>query len=171
MNLYEKEIIERLLQIDRDMALIDTSEDVYTCVIAGGSALVLMKKIYRSTHDIDSIDASDEIKQLLELYNINMNVNAYRINFPENYLERIVKVNIPTKKVNFYTLSLEDLVVSKLCAMRGKDIEDIENELVYNSLDWDLLDRLVDDVCYGMLTDFDKNILLEHYKDYKERFK
>ncbi|MDY4978406.1 MAG: DUF6036 family nucleotidyltransferase, partial [Ruminococcus bromii] len=80
-------------------------------------------------------------------------------------------VNIPTKKVNFYTLSLEDLVVSKLCAMRGKDIEDIENELVYNSLDWDLLDRLVDDVCYGMLTDFDKNILLEHYKDYKERFK
>ena len=59
-----------------------------------------------------------------------MNVNAYRINFPENYLERIVKVNIPTKKVNFYTLSLEDLVVSKLCAMRGKDIEDIENELV-----------------------------------------
>ena len=100
-----------------------------------------------------------------------MNVNAYRINFPENYLERIVKVNIPTKKVNFYTLSLEDLVVSKLCAMRGKDIEDIENELVYNSLDWDLLDRLVDDVCYGMLTDFDKNILLEHYKDYKQRFK
>ena len=100
-----------------------------------------------------------------------MNVNAYRINFPENYLERIVKVNIPTKKVNFYTLSLEDLVVSKLCAMRGKDIEDIENELVYNSLDWDLLDRLIDDVCYGMLTDFDKNILLEHYKDYKERFK
>lgn len=61
--------------------------------------------------------------------------------------------------------------MSKLCAMRGKDIEDIENELVYNSLDWDLLDRLVDDVCYGMLTDFDKNILLEHYKDYKERFK
>ena len=133
MNLYEKEIIERLLQVDRDMALIDTSDDVYTCVIAGGS--------------------------------------AYRINFPENYLERIVKVNIPTKKVNFYTLSLEDLVVSKLCAMRGKDIEDIENESVYNPLDWDLLDRLVDDVCYGMLTDFDKNILLEHYKDYKERFK
>ena len=100
-----------------------------------------------------------------------MNVDAYRINFPENYLERIVKVNIPTKKVNFYTLSLEDLAVSKLCAMRGKDIEDIENELVYNSLDWDLLDRLIDDVCYGMLTDFDKNILLEHYKDYKERYK
>lgn len=44
MNLYEKEIIERLLQVDRDMALIDTSDDVYTCVIAGGSALVLMKK-------------------------------------------------------------------------------------------------------------------------------
>ena len=89
MNLYEKEIIERLLQVDRDMALIDTSEDVYTCVIAGGSALVLMKKIYRSTHDIDSIDASDEIKQLLELYNINMNVNAYRIIFLKTILNEL----------------------------------------------------------------------------------
>ena len=171
MEMNKAEIIKRLMSVDNDMSLLDTTADTYSCIIVGGSALVLLEKIYRSTHDIDSINASDEIKQLLELYNINMNVNAYRINFPENYLERIVKVNIPTKKVNFYTLSLEDLVVSKLCAMRGKDIEDIENELVYNSLDWDLLDRLVDDVCYGMLTDFDKNILLEHYKDYKERFK
>lgn len=55
--------------------------------------------------------------------------------------------------------------------MGGKDAEDIENPLVYNSLDWDLLDDLIDDVCYGLLTDFDKTVLLEHYNDYKERFK
>ena len=36
-----------------------------------------------------------------------MNVNAYRINFPEDYLDRIVEVNIPTTKVKFYTVSLE----------------------------------------------------------------
>ena len=171
MELYREEIINRLLQVDRDMALLDTTPDTYSCVIVGGSALVLMKKIYRSTHDIDSINASDEIKPLLESYNINMNVNAYRINFPENYLERIVKVDIPTTKVNFYTISLEDLVVSKLCARRDKDIEDIENELVYRDLNWVLLDELVEDVCYGMLTDFDEENLRENYKVYKERFK
>lgn len=171
MDLYKEEIINRLLQVDRDMALLDTTPDIYSCVIVGGSALVLMDTIYRSTHDIDSIDASDEIKPLLEIYNINMNVNAYRINFPEDYLDRIVEVNIPTTKVKFYTVSLEDLVVSKLCGMRGKDVEDIENEMVYKDLNWKLLDELIDEVCYGMLNDFDVNALKSNYENYKERFK
>ena len=171
MELYREEIINRLLQVDRDMTLLDTTPNVYSCVIVGGSALVLMKKIYRSTHDIDSINASNEIKPLLESYNINMNVNAYCINFPDDYLDRIVRVDIPTTKVNFYTISLEDLLVSKLCARRDKDIEDIENELVYRDLNWVLLDELVEDVCYGMLTDFDEENLRENYKVYKERFK
>lgn len=171
MDLYREEIINRLLQVDKDMALLDTTSDMYSCVIVGGSALVLMKKIYRSTHDIDSIDASDEIKPLLETYNINMNVNAYRINFPEDYLDRIVEVNIPTTKVKFYTVSLEDLVVSKLCGMRGKDVEDIENKPVYKDLNWDLMDELIEEVCYGMLNDFDVNALKANYENYKERFR
>lgn len=171
MDLYREEIINRLLQFDRDMALLDNTPDMYSCVIVGGSALVLMEKIYRSTHDIDSIDASNEIKPLLETYNINMNVNAYRINFPEDYLNRIVEVNIPTTKVKFYTVSLEDLVVSKLCGMREKDVEDIENELVYKDLNWNLMDELIDEVCYGMLNDFDVNALKSNYENYKERFK
>ena len=171
MDLYREEIINRLLQVDKDMALLDTTSDIYSCVIVGGSALVLMKKIYRSTHDIDSIDASDEIKLLLETYNINMNVNAYRINFPEDYLDRIVEVNIPTTKVKFFTVSLEDLVVSKLCGMRGKDVEDIENKPVYKDLNWDLMDELIEEVCYGMLNDFDVNALKANYENYKERFR
>lgn len=171
MSLQKTDIIKRLLQVDKDMCLLDSSSDIFTCVIVGGSALVLLDKIYRSTHDIDSIDASNEIKPLLDAYNINMNVNAYRVNFPDNYLDRIIKVDIPTTKVNFYTLSLEDLVVSKLCSMREKDIEDLENELVYKSLNWELLDELIEDVCYGLLTDYEVNILRENYKKYKEDFK
>ena len=171
MEMNRQEILERLMQVDRDMALLDTSLDTYTCVIVGGSALVLMQKIHRSTHDIDSINASNEIKPLLEAYNINMNVNAYRVNFPEKYLDRIVKVDIPTTKVNFYTLSLEDLVVSKLCSMREKDVEDIENGLVYKALDWELMDKLIEDVCYGLLTDYEVNALRENYKNYREKIK
>lgn len=161
MEMNKAEIIKRLMSVDNDMSLLDTTADTYSCIIVGGSALVLLEKIYRSTHDIDSINASDEIKQLLEIYNINMNVSAYRI----------IPIDIPTKKVKFYTVSLEDLVVSKLCSMRDKDVEDIENELVYKSLDWNLLDKLIDDVCYGMLSDFDRNALVINYNHYKERFK
>lgn len=170
MKMNRQEILDRLIQIDKDMALLDTTPDTYTCVIVGGSALVLMQKIYRSTHDIDSINASDEIKPLLESYNINMNVRAHCTNFPDSYLQRIVVVDIPTKKVKFYTVSLEDLVVSKLCAMRDKDVEDIETESVYSDLNWELLDELVDEVCYGMLSDYDVAMLREHYKNYKEKY-
>lgn len=59
MNSAKSEIIEKLMQLDSDMALIDTSDAVYSCVIVGGSALVLTDKIYRSTHDIDSIASSE----------------------------------------------------------------------------------------------------------------
>ena len=170
MKSNKKEILEKLKQLDSDMALLDTSDDMYTCVIVGGSALVLMDKIYRSTHDIDSIASSEKIKPLLEAYNINMNVKAYLTNFPEDYHERLLPVDIETKKVRFYTVSTEDLVVSKLCAGRDKDIEDIEGEEVAKHLDWDLLDRMIDDVCYGLLTEYDERILRVKYADYKERF-
>lgn len=68
MKSNKSEILKKLMQLDSDMALLDTSDDMYTCVIVGGSALVLMDKIYRSTHDIDSIESSERIKPLLEVY-------------------------------------------------------------------------------------------------------
>ena len=76
----QNELLERLKQLDDDMALLDNSEDLFTCVIVGGSALVLMDKIYRSTHDIDSIASSEKILPLLDAYGINMNVKAYLTN-------------------------------------------------------------------------------------------
>lgn len=60
------EIIKRLKQLDSDMALLDTSEDVYSCVIVGGSAFVLTDKIYRSTHDIDSITSACRVQHQYE---------------------------------------------------------------------------------------------------------
>ena len=170
MEMNKKEILNRLLQVDKDMALIDPTEDQYMCVIVGGSALVILEKIVRSTHDIDSINASEEIQDLLEMYNINMNVRAYLVNFPDSYLNRIVKVDIPTKKVVFYTTSLEDLVISKLASDRQKDKQDIENERIYKDLNWDLMDELIEEVCEGLLTDRDCRTLRDAYRDYKERF-
>ena len=85
-------------------------------------------------------------------------------------MERLVQVDIETRKVKFFTVSTEDLVVSKLCAGRDKDIEDIEVDEVTKHLNWDLLDSLIDDVCYGLLTEYDERILRAKYADYKERF-
>ena len=170
MQMNKREIFDRLLQVDRDMALLDPTDEQYMCVIVGGSALVILEKIVRSTHDIDSINASEEIQGLLETYNINMNVRAYLVNFPDSYLNRIVEIDIPTQKVKFYTTSLEDLVISKLASMREKDKHDIESERIYKDLNWTLMDELVDEVCEGLLTDRDCHTLREAYREYKERF-
>ena len=170
MGMNRQEILSRLQQVDTDMALLDPTDEQYMCVIVGGSALVILEKLVRSTHDIDSINASEELVDLLEAYNINMNVRAYLVNFPDSYLNRIVKVDIPTRKVEFYTTSLEDLVVSKLASGREKDQQDIENPRVYQDINWQLMDELVSEVCEGMLTDRDCRVLMQAYREYKERF-
>ena len=53
----------------------------------------------------------------------------------------------------------------------GNDVEDIENKPVYKDLNWDLMDELIEEVCYGMLNDFDVNALKANYENYKERFR
>lgn len=63
MKSNKEEILERLKQLDNDMLLLDTSDDLYSCIIVGGSALVLTDKIYRSTHDIDSIASSKKFNR------------------------------------------------------------------------------------------------------------
>ena len=52
----------------------------------------------------------------------------------------------------------------------NKDFEDIETKEVTENLDWKLMDRLIEDVCYGMLNEYDENHLRMRYENYKERF-
>ena len=61
--------------------------------------------------------------------------------------------------------------MSKLNSMRDKDIDDISNPLVYNDVNWEVLDLLIEDVCYGMLNDYDVNNLRRNYSEYKEKYK
>lgn len=45
MKSNREKIIKKLFQLDKDVTLLDNSENIYTCVIVGGSALVLMNNI------------------------------------------------------------------------------------------------------------------------------
>lgn len=49
--------------------------------------------------------------------------------------------------------------------------EEIIDRLLQVDRDIVLLDKLIEDVCYGMLNDFDVNTLKSNYESYKERFK
>ena len=56
---------------------------------------------------------------------MNTNVQAYLDNFPDDRWERLQPIPLKTQRISFYTLSLEDLVVSKLAAWRSQDIREI----------------------------------------------
>ena len=126
----------RLLMLYEEANLIYNDNEKLYCIIVGGSALMLLGYINRATHDIDSIDCHHKLIGLIEKYDINMQVRAHLDCFPEDYAERIKKLDIQTKKIDYYTLSLEDLVISKLLAGRSTDVFDIRSDEIIRDLDF-----------------------------------
>ncbi len=164
------EIIKNLLLLDEEVSLTFDNDDYYNIVIVGGSALVLIDKISRATMDIDTISCSDELKPFMERYNINNNVVAYRDYFPDDYIDRCVKLDVPTKKISIYTASLEDIVISKLFSDRPQDAKDVREPKIAAALNWDLLDEIVysDEFKDNILSDHKYKMFMLDYRDYRE---
>lgn len=164
------EIIKRLLLLDEEISLVFDNDDHYNIVIVGGSALVLIDKISRATSDIDTISCSEELKPYMKRYNINNNVVAYMCNFPDDYIDRCVKLDVPARRISIYTASLEDIVISKLFSPRPQDAADIRNPKIVAALDWDLLDKIVnsDDFRDNILSDHTYKMFMHDYRDYRE---
>lgn len=100
----------------------------------GGSAFILLGKLTRATHDIDVLSVPKELYTLLGKYDINTNVEAYIDNFPYNFQDRLQPLPFGGTKVQFYTPSLEDLVIAKLCSFRDTDKADVESEAVRSDI-------------------------------------
>lgn len=163
------ELIQRLMDLDLDAQLTFLDDTTFKCYIVGGSALAIMGYTIRSTHDIDVLERyPKEISSLFNKHDMNMDVVAYLDSFPTGYEERACLIDIPTEKVKFYTLSLEDLVIAKLCTTRGKqDIVDIDSESVIKDIDWERLESLANLLRNNKISgidNFDYN-----YKEYKDK--
>lgn len=173
-DMLREDLLERLDRLDEDASLMFDGNERFHLVVVGGSALILLERITRATHDVDAISVSREILELLEKYDINCRVQAYSSNFPYNYEDRLVPLHIGGRKIDFYTASLEDIVIAKLYSARATDIRDVESEKVVEAIDWKLLEKLaieedearasaLNDRCYA---DFKAN-----YDDYIRRFR
>lgn len=102
---------------------------------------------------------------------MNTNVSAYIGCFADGFVERAIKLELNTHTVDFYTLSLEDLVVSKIASGRTKDMKDIQSRIVLNNIDWEKLDELIDLTSEGMISDFSRRELVDLYEEYRREFK
>ncbi|MCD8116257.1 MAG: DUF6036 family nucleotidyltransferase [Oscillospiraceae bacterium] len=145
IDLARQDLIDRLLALDEEAYLTFRDAERLHVVIVGGSALVLMEYISRSTHDIDALDVSVRLQGMLAQYDINCRVQTYINNFPYNYEDRLRPLGLPTKLIDYYTASLEDIVVAKLYSARDKDILDITTPEVLEHIDWQLLQHLATD--------------------------
>lgn len=170
-NKIKSDIIGRLLKLDEEVSLsLDNNDVCYEMVIVGGGALVLIDKLTRATRDIDAISYPKELQPFLEKYDINNSVLAYMNNFDPDYYDRRIPIDIPSKKIRFFSASLEDIVISKLFSNRPKDKQDINNPIIRNSIDWNKLDEIInsEDFKDNMLNEHQYKMFLYNYRDYKE---
>lgn len=121
------ELERRMIELDNTVSELYPNM-TFECVIVGGGALLLKKIISRATLDVDVLEVSSEVEEIFSVYDFNTRVKAVLDCFPYNYEDRIEVVDLKTKSINYYIPSIEDLIVSKLYAYRGKDIDDL-NEI------------------------------------------
>lgn len=176
MDLGNSELQKRLVDIDMEAYLVYGNSAHFTCYIVGGSALIIMGYISRATRDIDTIEASPScIRDIFEKYDMNLDVQAFSQNFAADFKSRAKKIEILTRTVDFYTLSLEDIVVSKLCSdfssTRIHDWEDIRTPEILDIIDWNLLDKIKNQVKQQQISVFTAENLEGNYKEYIEEYK
>lgn len=145
-------------------------------IVAGGCAMILNGwSSRRYTDDIDVLDYDRDLNDALrEFPQVNGNVNTYGDQIPYNYEDRLREMPIDTSAVSVLTPSLEDLVVMKLYAWRGKDVDDLTSDGTLSCLDWDLLDYLVtsdDEARASVLSDMTYQTLLYRYRDYADTYR
>ena len=165
------DLINRLKRLDEDVSLLYDDDRRINCVIVGGSALILLHCITRATHDIDVISCPKEINHLLNKYDFNQQVQTYINNFPCNFEDRFVKIDVDTKIMNYYTASLEDIVIAKLCSFRDTDHHDITQPSVVDKIDWNLLEVLSVELKDSTLNDRNYTEFKANYDKYIGRHK
>lgn len=167
------DFITRLLALDTDAALLfEPTADRFELYIIGGGALLLQNYISRSTLDIDTIGGNiAQLNSLMTRYDMNAQANAYIDLFPEDYRVRAIKLPLETKKIDYYVLSLEDLVISKIPTGREKDWEDITSQKILDTLNWQILDKLANEVREGINSNNTLSEFNYFYKKYYEENK
>ena len=168
-----EDILERLDKMDMEAFVTLETPYMYRMVIVGGSGLVLLETITRATQDIDALDASMDIRPLLEKYGANLMVSAYMNNFPYNFEDRLHRLPAGGRKINFYTASLEDIVIAKLFSSRAKDRQDLVSEEVLRGIDWNVLRHLAlddDEIKASVLNERVYQDFLHDYSEYVRRY-
>ena len=147
-NLQKNGVLHRLAQLDDDLLSLYGMGRRFEITIIGGSALIMLDLLpnERFTTDIDVLEASHEAQGLLERYDMNPNVSTFLYKYAENWKERRQPVENNGRVLDVFTMSNEDLAITKLLAWRKTDQRDLIDMLAAGSIDLDKLKIILGDV-------------------------
>ncbi len=171
----KKELEKTLLDLDEEAWLLYGEITPKPCiVIVGGAAFLLRELTTRTvTHDIDVLMADSQIREVISHYpNINGAVASFSDQIPYNFEDRLTRIAVPSKTIDFMTPSTEDLIVMKLYAERPNDLQDIDGAAMQGLIDWDLLEKLVYDpneAQASILAERRYHEMVDAYERFKER--
>ncbi len=174
----DKSVLQKtLLDIDEEAYLtIGVASPLPKVIIVGGAAFMLQDLTDRSvTHDIDVFSVAQSVREVIAHYpQVNGSVAAYMDQIPYNFEDRLIKLNLNTRAIEYLTPSTEDLAVMKLYAYRPNDIQDLESAAKNNLIDWDILENLVyneDEARAAVLSERRYKEMVHAYKLFKEKCK
>ena len=140
--------LKRLRQLDEDLLSVYGTCDRFEVVIVGGSAIMLRNlaasKAY--TMDIDVLSAAKEIESLLARYDMNMHVSTFLYQYPENWEKRKVRIPFEGDVLDVFTLSNEDLAITKMLSWRERDQGDVKGMVEAGNIDFKKLDAILLDI-------------------------
>lgn len=128
----DKQALILALQDMEDFAMLKEL-DCPPIYMLGGSACIIEGYLERATRDIDILDLeySAQMGRLFRILGEVDYLDLMLTTLAEGYQERAVRVSA-VKKIQVYTLSREDIIVTKIGRYSDKDKEDIK-ELIKKS--------------------------------------
>lgn len=139
----KKQLEERIFEMEEVAKVFNIEAfDIY---FLGGAACILGDYTDRATRDFDFIDLdypSQLGRAFVQLRDFDMLEYESTLISPK-YKERAIKLD-KFKYINAYLMSPEDIIVSKIIRLEGKDIEDID-ELI-KVADKELINQIISEV-------------------------
>lgn len=164
-----RDILLELLQDAEDFAKLKGIEcpPIY---FLGGSGCIMGGYFDRATTDIDFLDInySSSVGKIFRLFEKFDMLDLYVTSIADGFEKRAIKLS-EFEFLDFFVLSKEDIIVSKLGRYSDKDIEDISKLIV--DIDKEILSQLIDNVIDKKhFSERVKKYFIIHAKNLKERF-
>lgn len=164
-----KEILLEILKDTEDFAKMKKIKcpPIY---FLGGSGCIIGGYLDRGTTDIDFVDMNypSKVGRIIKLFEKFDMLDLYVTTIASGFENRAIKLK-EFKFLDFYVLSREDIIVSKLGRYSEKDVDDID--ILIRKADKKLIKKLIEDILNK--EDFSirvKEQFILNIKKFKERY-